>query len=106
MEEDDRAAVDGTSLEPAREPALGRHLATRDSRWGRGWAVVAAGVVGLVGVVLVARMLGATEPRSRPAPTATSDVLGPTSRPPGAGSFGNLVQNWSFEENLSGWQVL
>jgi hypothetical protein len=65
---------------------------------------VAAGVVVLVGVVLVARMLTATEPRSRPAPTATSDVLGPTSRPPGA--FGNLVGNWSFEQDLSGWQVL
>ena len=67
---------------------------------------MAAGIVVLVGVVLVARMLGAAEPRSRPAPTATSDVLGPTSRPPGAGSFGNLVPNWSFEEDLSGWQVL
>jgi hypothetical protein len=29
---------------------------------------------------------------------------GPTSRPPGA--FGNLVANWSFEQDLSGWQVL
>jgi hypothetical protein len=64
---------------------------------------VAAGVVVLVGVALVARMLTAAEPRSRPAPTATSDVLGPTSRPPGQGSFGNLIVNWSFEQDLSGW---
>jgi Carbohydrate binding domain len=67
---------------------------------------VAAGVVVLAGVVLVARMLAAAEPRSRPAPTATWDVLGPTSRPPGPGSFGNLVVNWSFEQDLSGWEVL
>ena len=65
--------------------------------------MVAAGVVVLVGVVLVARMLTATERRSRPGPTATSDVLGPTSRPPGQGSFGNLIVNWSFEQDLSGW---
>ena len=37
---------------------------------------------------------------------ATTAAGGPTSRPPGAGSFGNLVVNWSFEEDLSGWQVL
>jgi hypothetical protein len=48
-------------------------------------------------------MLTATEPRSRPAPTATSEVLGPTSRPPGPAAFGNLIVNWSFEQDLSGW---
>ena len=68
---------------------------------------MAAGVVVLVGVVLVARMLGATEPPSRPAPTATSDVLGPVPRPPaGPSAFGNLVSNWSFEQDLSGWEVI
>ena len=66
---------------------------------------MAAGVVVLVGVGLVARMLGATEPRSRPAPTATGEG-GPTSRPPGPAAFGNLVVNWSFEQDLSGWEVL
>jgi len=107
MEEHERAAVDGTSLEPARHPARGRHLATRDRRWGRGWAVAAAAAVGLVGVVVAARMLGAAEPPSRPAPTTTSDVLGPVGRPPpGPSAFGNLVSNWSFEEDLSGWGVI
>ena len=68
---------------------------------------MAAGVVVLVGVGLVARMLGATEPPSRPAPTATSDVLGPVPRPPaGPAAFGNLVSNWSFEQDLSGWGVI
>jgi Carbohydrate binding domain len=102
MEERNQTAVSGTSL----EPAGGRHLATRDHRWGRGWAVVAAGLVMLVGLVLATRMLGAAEPRSRPAPTATSDVLGPVPRPPARPSvFGNLVSNWSFEQDLSGWGV-
>jgi hypothetical protein len=67
---------------------------------------VAAGVVVLVGVVLVARMLGATEPPSRPVPTATSDVLGPVRPPAGPSAFGNLVSNWSFEQDLSGWEVI
>jgi Carbohydrate binding domain len=37
--------------------------------------------------------------------TATTQG-GPTSRPPGPAAFGNLVTNWSFEQDLSGWQVL
>jgi Carbohydrate binding domain len=37
---------------------------------------------------------------------ATTASAGPTSRPPGPGGFGNLVANWSFERDLSGWQVL
>jgi hypothetical protein len=69
--------------------------------------VIAAGLVVLVGGVLVTRVLGAAEPRSRPAPTATSDVLGPVPQPPARPSvFGNLVSNWSFEEDLRGWEVI
>jgi len=37
---------------------------------------------------------------------ATTGNAGPTSRPPGPGGLGNLVVNWSFERDLSGWQVL
>jgi hypothetical protein len=36
----------------------------------------------------------------------TTGNAGPTSRPPGPGGLGNLVVNWSFERDLSGWQVL
>jgi hypothetical protein len=61
-----------------------------------------AAVVVLVGV-LAARMLGAKEPGSQPAPTATSEVLGPARQP---SAFGNLVSNWSFEHDLSGWEVI
>jgi Carbohydrate binding domain len=67
--------------------------------------VIVTGLVALAGAVLVVRMLGAAEPRSRPAPTATSDVLGP-SPPPRPSAFGNLVSNWSFEQDLSGWGVI
>jgi hypothetical protein len=68
---------------------------------------MAAGLVVLVGVVLVARVLGAAEPRSQPVPAATSDVLGSVPRPPARPSvFGNLVSNWSFEQDLRGWQVI
>jgi hypothetical protein len=31
---------------------------------------------------------------------------GTTSRPPGVATSGNLVVNWSFEQDLSGWEVL
>jgi hypothetical protein len=69
--------------------------------------VIAAGLVVLVGGVLVARVLGAAEPRSRPTPTATSDVLGPVPQSPARPSvFGNLVSNWSFEQDLRGWEVI
>ena len=69
--------------------------------------VLAAGLVVLVGGVLVARVLGATEPDSRSGPAATSDVLGPVPQPPARPSvFGNLVSNWSFEQDLRGWEVI
>lgn len=37
---------------------------------------------------------------------STTADAGPRSRLPGPGGFGNLVVNWSFERDLSGWQVL
>jgi Carbohydrate binding domain len=45
-------------------------------------------------------------PASAGGQAATTGDAGPTSRPPGSGGFGNLVVNWSFERDLSGWQVL
>jgi hypothetical protein len=49
--------------------------------------------------------------RARPPPAATTSAApagdaAPTSRVPGAASFGNLVGNWSFEQDLTGWQVV
>jgi Carbohydrate binding domain len=40
------------------------------------------------------------------AAAATTAQGGPTSRTPGPGAFGNLVVNWSFEQDLSGWEIL
>jgi hypothetical protein len=69
--------------------------------------MVAAGLIVVAGTVLV-MMLGAAQPRSRPVPTATTfDVLGPLPTPPaGPAAFGNLVRNWSFEQDLRGWGVV
>ncbi|HYY80422.1 MAG TPA: hypothetical protein VFD04_14740 [Actinomycetes bacterium] len=38
--------------------------------------------------------------------SAAGQASDPTSAPPREGSAGNLVTNWSFERDLSGWQVL
>jgi hypothetical protein len=86
----------------------GRHEAQRrravGSPAGAAIAVVIASVV-FAGVLATWLISSAKEPDG-PAKAATSNPAGPTSRPPGAGSFGNLVLNWSFEEDLSGWQVV
>ena len=69
-------------------------------------AIVVAAVV--LGGVLATWLIGS----AREAPDAPADGAagtaqgGPTSRPVGQGSFGNLVVNWSFERDLAGWQVL
>jgi hypothetical protein len=56
--------------------------------------------------VLATWLISAAKEPDGPARAAATTPAGPTSRPPGAGAFGNLVDNWSFEEDLSGGQVL
>jgi hypothetical protein len=71
--------------------------------------LVAATVLAVVvSVVLAVRVVGGGERRSGSAQTTTTlDVLGPPPTPPaGPGAFGNLVRNWSFEQDLSGWGVV
>jgi Carbohydrate binding domain len=72
-----------------------------------------AAIVVVVGAVVVAGVLATwlissakEEAPDQTAAAASSTQGGPTSRPPGPGAFGNLVGNWSFEQDLSGWQVL
>lgn len=70
--------------------------------------IVVAAVV-LAGVLATWLISSAKEAPGPPAAAAGEAAPGtaqggPTSRPPGA--FGNLVANWSFEQDLSGWQVL
>jgi hypothetical protein len=87
----------------------GRHEAPRRSLGspaGMAIAVVIAAVV-FAGVLAI-WLIGSTKeaPDAAGAPAATTAAGGPTSRPPGQGSFGNLVTNWSFEQDLAGWEVL
>jgi hypothetical protein len=69
----------------------------------------------VVAALLINWLIGSDRPASRAAdatsalpdmPAGTTVNAGPTSRPPGPGSFGNLVVNWSFEQDLRGSQVL
>lgn len=55
--------------------------------------------------VLVVRMIGAGEESKQPsAAVPTTDLLGPPPTPPARpAAFGNLVSNWSFEQDLRGW---
>jgi hypothetical protein len=58
----------------------------------------------LVAVLLV-RMIGAGEGPKQPSTAVpTTDLLGPLPTPPARpAAFGNLVSNWSFEQDLRGW---
>ena len=91
------------------EPPRGRHEAPRGSVGGPAGAaigiVVAAVVVaGVLATWLISSAKEAPEQQSAAGTVTTQG--GPTSRPPGSGSFGNLVGNWSFEQDLTGWQVV
>jgi hypothetical protein len=87
------------------ERPRGRHEAQR-----RSVGAAIAVVVGSVAVALVLATWLISSAKEAPAPSAAgaaSTAQGaPTSRPPGPAAFGNLVVNWSFEQDLSGWEVL
>ena len=85
----------------------GRHEAPRRSVGGPAGAAIAVVVAAVVvaGVLATWLISSAKEP-SHPASANAATQGGPTSRPPGPAAFGNLVGNWSFEQDLSGWQVL
>jgi hypothetical protein len=87
----------------------GRHEAPRRSAgWPAAIAVVIASVV--VAGVLATWLITSAEETPDDAGGAGAEAAttqgGPTSRPPGPGTFGNLVVNWSFEQDLSGWEVI
>jgi hypothetical protein len=85
----------------------GRHESARRSVGGPAGAaiVIVVAAVVLAGVLATWLISSAKEAPSQGA-GASPTQGGPTSRPPGQGAFGNLVVNWSFEQDLSGWQVL
>ena len=103
----------GRDLVPSADPSgrpRGRHEAPRRLALPGGPATAAA-VVALVlfGGLLATRLIGSAEQAPDPPATTTAATAGeaaPTSRVPGAASFGNLVDNWSFEQDLTGWQVV
>jgi hypothetical protein len=102
------------ALEQPEQPERprGRHEATRQRSLGGPAGVAIAVVVASVAFagVLATWLISSAEEAPDPAPAgdaaATTAQGGPTSRPLGPGSFGNLVVNWSFEQDLNGWQVL
>lgn len=103
----------GRDLVPSTDPSgrpRGRHEAPRRLLLPGGLATAAAVVaLVLVGGLLATRLIGsAQQAPEAPATTAVAAAAAatPTSRVPGVASFGNLVHNWSFEQDLAGWQVI
>jgi len=86
----------------------GRHEAPRRSVGGPAGAAIAVVIAAVVvaGVLATWLISSAKEPSSPASANAATTQGEPTSRPPGPAAFGNLVGNWSFEQDLSGWQVL
>ena len=98
------------ALEQPERPR-GRHEATRRRSLGGPAGVAIAVVVSVVlAGVLATWLISSAKEAPDPAPAgdaaATTAQGAPTSRPLGPESFGNLVVNWSFEQDLNGWQVL
>ena len=103
----ERMETSATSANPPARPH-GRHLAPRRQYPNRWLAILGILPVVLV-TVLLFRMIGAGEQPNRQAVTTSStlDLLGPLpTAPPGPAAFGNLVRNWSFEQDLNGWGVV
>jgi len=92
------------------QPIPPRHLARHRSRLDltRNRDFVAHSLVLLAVVLTVTIVLANLPDSSGPgaAPGEQASDATSVSLPSGAKAFGNLVTNWSFEQDLSGWQVL
>jgi hypothetical protein len=99
------------ALDPPDRPR-GRHEAPRRKVGGPAGAAIATVLASVVfaGVLATWLISSAEEAPDQAAAgdtaAATTAQGGPTSQPPRQGAYGNLVVNWSFEQDLSGWQVL
>ena len=103
---EERVEASTTNGNPSERPR-GRHLAPR-RRYPNRWLAILGILPVVLVVVLLVRMIGAKEEPNRQAvTTSTLDVLGPLPTPPaGPAAFGNLVSNWSFEQDLRGWAAV
>jgi hypothetical protein len=96
------------------ERPRGRHEAaprrSLGSPAGAAIAVVVASVVfaGILATWLISSAEEAPGPPAAAAGEAPASTAqgGPTSRAPGPAAFGNLIVNWSFEQDLSGWEPI
>jgi hypothetical protein len=89
------------------QPFPPRHLATRKSRLDltRNRDFMAQSLI-LLSVVLIVGMVLANLPDHTGSGSAHQGASDPGGGSPGPTTFGNPIGNWSFEQNLAGWQVL
>jgi hypothetical protein len=86
------------------QPFPPRHLAKRRSQLDLAKdPVVLESLIACLAVVLTVTMILANFPGRSGSETSRSD---PTAAAPRTAGFGNPVVNWSFEQDLSGWQVI
>jgi hypothetical protein len=93
-----------------------KHLARRGSRLGmaRNPEYVFESLTALAVILVVATIFANlpdrsgsnAAPREEGAGTTGAVPAGAAARPPGSGAYGNLVANWSFEQDLDGWEVM
>jgi hypothetical protein len=106
----DKIAGEGEETSTTSNPPQqlrGRHLAPRRQYPNRWLVVLGALPVVLVAVLLVRTIGAGEESKGQSAAATTLDVLGPPPTPPaGPAAFGNLVSNWSFEQDLRGWAAV
>jgi hypothetical protein len=106
----DKVAGEGEETSTTSNPPQqlrGRHLAPRHQYPNRWLVVLGALPVVLVAVLLVRTIGAGEESKGQSAAATTLDVLGPPPTPPaGPAAFGNLVSNWSFEQDLRGWAAV
>src|SRR4029450_8717838 len=102
--------MDQRALPAPEEPdrPRGRHEAPRRSVGVPAGAAIATVVTAVVvaGVLATWLISSAKEAPKQSSAEAATIPAGPAPRPPGPQAFGNLVVNWSFEQDLSGWQVV
>jgi hypothetical protein len=88
-----------------------KHLARRGSRSGltRNPEYVFESLTALAVILVLATIFANLPDRSgsnAASREAATTAQAAAARPPGGGAYGNLAANWSFEQDLDGWEVL